>query len=263
VGERRRDLRAARASNGKAARRGATPRPPHTGSMDQMSQFAEQVARNVSLLRKLLSNVKPTANGCLEWTGWCTPAGYGTMYNGERSETAHRIMFRVTQGEIPEGHVVRHKCDNPPCSSPTHLIDGTDADNTMDAVERGRHHEARKTRCERGHELSGENVYVAKDGTRHCKTCNRAHQRLATGWPEELAWTVPKKQGWAPKGMVRIEPKPRRPHNSTHCGKGHLLEGDNRYVTRKGHAECRICREAARQRYIAKRQPSGEVDAKG
>jgi hypothetical protein len=41
-------------------------------------------------------------------------------------------------GEIPEGFVVRHKCDNRQCINPEHLELGTQLDNIQDAVLRGR-----------------------------------------------------------------------------------------------------------------------------
>jgi len=40
---------------------------------------------------------------------------------------------------IPDGHVVRHRCDNPPCINPEHLITGTQGQNIQDMIDRGRH----------------------------------------------------------------------------------------------------------------------------
>lgn len=218
------------------------------------------ISENVGMLRHMLANVKPTARGCLEWTGWRTPAGYG-YYSGH---VAHRVMYRVTRGEIPKGMKVLHSCDNPPCISPTHLSLGTDAENTRQSVERRRHHEARKAHCDRGHKFDGANTYIAKNGTRHCKTCARIRHRINAGWPEALARSAPAGYtGYIPPNLVRVVPPERRPHESSHCSHGHELTAANRYITRKGYAECRICREDARQRFIAKRStPSGGADGK-
>lgn len=60
----------------------------------------------------------------------------GHIYkNGKR---LHRVVYKETYGEIPDGLVVRHKCDNPNCINPEHLELGTHADNVRDRVERNR-----------------------------------------------------------------------------------------------------------------------------
>lgn len=73
---------------------------------------------------------------CWIWNG-ATPKGehgYG-RFNGEY---AHRIAYRMSNGEIPEGMIVRHQCDNRRCVNPAHLLVGTAADNTGDAIQRNR-----------------------------------------------------------------------------------------------------------------------------
>lgn len=66
------------------------------------------------------------------------PDGYTRQrINGVRDQS-HRHVYRQYNGEIPDGMVVRHTCDNPGCVNPDHLILGTIQDNVNDRVNRER-----------------------------------------------------------------------------------------------------------------------------
>lgn len=77
-------------------------------------------------------------DSCWEWTGYCSKFGHGQMSAWGRTEPAHRVAYRLFNGPIPTGLVVRHTCDNPPCTNPKHLILGTVKDNADDRETRGR-----------------------------------------------------------------------------------------------------------------------------
>ena len=85
----------------------------------------------------------PNAKGCREWTGAKTHRGYGVKLNGvghgEKVIThAHRMVGVIANGEIPEGMMVCHRCDNRPCCEAEHLFLGTAKENMADKIAKGR-----------------------------------------------------------------------------------------------------------------------------
>lgn len=80
-----------------------------------------------------------TATGCWEYDGPRFARGYGQVKaEGQNPRLAHRISYEHFNGEVPEGLLVRHRCDNPPCVNPEHLLIGTSGDNARDRSSRGR-----------------------------------------------------------------------------------------------------------------------------
>lgn len=75
---------------------------------------------------------------CWPWIAARDEKGYGWFQISGTMRRAHTIAYRLTHGEPPDGHIVRHTCDNKPCCNPRHLISGTKKDNSRDAVERNR-----------------------------------------------------------------------------------------------------------------------------
>lgn len=83
-------------------------------------------------------------SGCWIYKGATDRRGYGRpcrmLFGGGRKRYyAHRRSYEIHKGPIPEGMLVLHKCDNPPCCNPEHLFLGTDADNVWDKMRKGRH----------------------------------------------------------------------------------------------------------------------------
>ncbi len=104
------------------------------------------------------------ADGCWEWLGAHTGAGYGAYWRNGRMDMAHRISYELIVGPIPAGLQIDHLCRNRGCVNPTHLEPVTGSVNQRRSpITTGRLNTL-KTHCPSGHPYEGRNLVVKADG---------------------------------------------------------------------------------------------------
>jgi hypothetical protein len=122
---------------------------------DGAAQAAKAAGMRPSLAERFWSHVE-RGEGCWLWTG---SRQYGHRYGlttvAGKTRLAHRVAWELTNGPIPDGLYVCHRCDNPPCVRPDHLFLGTPSVNNLDAVAK-RHniHAAAPERLARGERVN-------------------------------------------------------------------------------------------------------------
>ncbi len=83
-------------------------------------------------------NILSDSDACWEWQARLDKYGYGeTSFCGARIK-AHRLAYKLTYGDIPDGKLIMHSCDNPACCNPKHLTPGTNLQNIEDRERKGR-----------------------------------------------------------------------------------------------------------------------------
>jgi hypothetical protein len=159
---------------------------------------------------------RPELGRCHVFTGSLNSYGYGHLSVNGRLLTAHRAMFLLTHGSLPE--VVMHECDNPPCCNPEHLRAGTHVENVADMDAKGRRRPARgdanasrlyPERLSRGdaHYSRREPERMAR-GERHgnarvtAEIIKNARERFAAGGVSKAA--LARELGLSPSQMGRI-----------------------------------------------------------
>lgn len=132
-----------------------------------------------------LSRVQKT-DSCWLWQGVKDGSGYGRFV-----VPAHRLLYALLVGAIPEGFQIDHKCRVPHCVNPDHLEAVTPQENTVRGlIARGKYNpesrprvsnpgvgsdwRAKLTHCKNGHPFSGDNLYIRKSNKqRCCRKCQR------------------------------------------------------------------------------------------
>lgn len=123
-------------------------------------------------------NIDP--GGCWEWTGTPQGNGYGTLTRENKQWLAHRWVYTVLVGPIPDGLHVDHICRNRGCVNPEHLRVVTPGENVLEPRSLSPCRlNADKTHCKRGHELKPDNLEPAalRVGKRICSECRRLKHR--------------------------------------------------------------------------------------
>lgn len=192
-------------------------------------------------LERLWGKIAKQQTPCWTWIGGRTAAGYGRFIVKSHSTFAHRVVYEVVRGAIPEGMTLDHLCKNTLCVNPDHMEVVTAAVNSSRIVSANRE----KTHCAKGHEYTADNTIYGKqsDGSKHrtCKICRNAaaqrqRERLDNG----------------------VKPVPTLNHNSakTHCKRGHEFTFANTYMLPKGNGRrCLACRRE--REYDATKKPMG------
>ena len=135
----------------------------------------------MTVIRTTLARRIDASGDCWLWTGGQT-RGYGHLSYWSRirkcssSIQAHRFVWRILVGPIPEGLTLHHMCINPQCVNPDHLTPLPMVDNTMLGASPHAMN-ARKSACPRGHLLAGDNLGTGSKGERICIECRRARGR--------------------------------------------------------------------------------------
>jgi hypothetical protein len=197
--------------------------PTEVAAWLRIQDFLPVPRTSESFPLRVFSYVEVTV-GCWLWRGTLDGAGYGVIGRGRRGSgnmPAHRAVWELLVGPIPDGMEYDHLCRIHACVNPDDAEIVTPEENKRRGYGIARLH-AMRTHCPDGHPFDG--VLGRRGGKqrrRYCKTCARQRQAM------------------------RYIPHPRDP--ATHCQRGHPFTPENSYTPPGGSRECRACK-ADRQR---------------
>lgn len=139
----------------------STPTQSETRVGSDQPQFGDP-----RLSERFWSKVLAVPSGCWEWSTAALRGGYGHLRFNDGYVSAHRHAYSVLVEAIPPGLTIDHLCRNRSCVRPDHMEVVTLRENILRSANPAAHN-ARKTRCLRGHVLP---AYV-EGVKRRCEVC--------------------------------------------------------------------------------------------
>ena len=173
-----------------ASPEGHQRQPEGNPAVSPLEAYNEK-ARERLMKRVAIADTPHPALGTPCWTYGGAPSntdGHRYLWYGHEGVTeqhAHRASYRIHRGEIPDGLIVRHQCDNPTCVNPDHLELGTHQDNMTDMALR---HPGRAKSGFKG-------VYQVKYGWQAAVTCaNKTLTKFFKRIDDAAVWVVEQRQ---------------------------------------------------------------------
>lgn len=115
--------------------------------------------------------VSVQTSGCWLWTAATNAKGYGRVAWEGHNRYAHRVVYTLLVGPIPDGLTIDHLCRVRACVNPAHMEPVTSRVNTARGMSPSALN-AVKTACPSGHAYTPENTYTPPGKTRRrCKAC--------------------------------------------------------------------------------------------
>jgi hypothetical protein len=118
---------------------------------------------------------------CWLWVG-ASSGIYGFFWDGQKQTQAHRAVWEMMVGPIPNGLHIDHLCKVNHCVNPDHLEPVTCAENlwrgqgpASKAYSRKRRN---RTHCNYGHPYNEANTYHTPEGWRKCRRCDAKQSRV-------------------------------------------------------------------------------------
>ena len=132
---------------------------------------------------------------CKHWRRARSSGGYGSKWFAGKATGAHRVAWIETNGPIPEGMSVLHRCDNPPCIEVSHLYLGTAAENAHDRETRHRRTPARGSANGRT-KVTPDQVASIRDERERSGTTLR-ELSIKHGVSISQVWRIVRKEHWS------------------------------------------------------------------
>jgi DNA-binding transcriptional regulator YiaG len=97
-----------------------------------------------------------------------------------KSMLAHRIAYVITNGDVSQGFIIRHKCDNSKCINPKHLEPGTQTENIKDKIDRGRDTHGESHHASKINDTIAREIYNARGTSKQAELATRFNVSIQT-----------------------------------------------------------------------------------